>query len=96
MAKKELRRAARGPQRSAPSRGMRGGPPTVRGSLTQGAIMAAIYFALIEVITRATGSQLLANLLLALLFFMIFAVFTYFWQGFLYRRRMRKREEERK
>lgn len=58
--------------------------------------MAGIYFALIEVITRATGAQLLANLLLALLFFMIFAVFTYFWQGFLYGRRMRKREGERK
>lgn len=58
--------------------------------------MAGIYFVLIEVITRAGGTQLLANLLLALLFFMIFSVFTYFWQGFLYGRRMRRQEGERK
>jgi Kef-type K+ transport system membrane component KefB len=87
MAKKEIRRAARGPQKPAQARRTSGGPPTVRGALIQAGIMAGIYLALIEILTRAKGTRLLANLLLAVFFFMLFAVFTYFWQGYLYKKR---------
>lgn len=94
MAKKELRRAARGPQAQAKTGRVAGGPPTVRSAIVQGVIMAAVYFVVIELVARpAELAGHLVNLLLAVFFFMLFAVFTYYWQGFLYRRRQRRRGE---
>lgn len=96
MAKKELRRAARGPQKTAQTRRTRGGPPTVRGALTQAAILSVVYLVLIELLTRSKGTKLLVNVLFTIFFFMLFSVFTYFWQGYIYKRRQRARAEGKK
>jgi Kef-type K+ transport system membrane component KefB len=68
----------------------------VRGALIQAAIVSVVYFALIELLSRSKGTKLLVNVLLTIFFFMLFSVFTYFWQGYIYKRRERARVEGKK
>jgi hypothetical protein len=55
------------------------------------AILAVLWLALSRFLTRGDDRPILTDVLWAAIFFAFYVGFVYFWESFLYRRRMRRR-----
>jgi hypothetical protein len=91
VAKKEMRRAARQsqkPRQSGPRR------PTWRRAAVQGLLLTALFVLLNRFVLRSawpSGPQAIAVYIgMLAFFFLLYSVFIYYWEGFLFRRRQRK------
>jgi fatty acid desaturase len=94
VAKKEMRRAARQAQRQkAESRAQdrRDRRPSWKRSVITAAILAALWLALSRFLTRGDERPIITDIIWAALFFIFYVGFVYFWESFLYRRRLRRR-----
>ena len=93
MAKKELRRAARQPQQQ--SRARNAGPkrPNLKRALLQGAILTAVYVVVMWLFFRSSLPVWWVGLIYVLVFFAMYTGFVYFWENFLYSRRLRRQQQ---
>lgn len=93
MAKKELRRAARQGQRQMAeekAQARRDRKPSWRRSIITGVILTALWLGLSRLfVADAAWTN---TLLLAAIFFPFYVIFTYLWDSFLYKRKLRRRQ----
>ncbi len=92
MAKKERRRAHRQTQRKREA--AKQGKPTLRRSVIMGAVLGLAYFLLMEYVVGDEDRSVWVNALWSGIFFVFYSVFIYYWESFLHRRRLRKKERE--
>jgi hypothetical protein len=85
MAKKELRRAVREGQ-AAKDKKQEG--PTIRGAVIKGLLLSGIWLVLMRLFAKDTSIWL--NLLFAVVFFVLYTVFIFYWDRWLFRRRKRR------
>jgi hypothetical protein len=94
MAKKEMRRAARETQRrmaADKAQARRDRKPSWRRSIITGLILTVLWLALSRLfVSDASWPN---TLTLAALFLPFYVVFTYLWDSFLYKRKLRRRHE---
>lgn len=91
MAKKEQRRAARQTQQQR-----RRGPglvkPNLRRAATQGAILTGVYVLVMYLFFRQSLSGW-TKVVYVPVFFVMYTGFVYFWENFLYTRRLRRQQQ---
>lgn len=88
MAKKETRRAARQAGQAPKVRGPR--RPTLKRSVVQGAVLALLYLVLVRLVFDSAGRALWVDAFWTLIFFFFYSGFIYFWESFLFNRRLRR------
>jgi hypothetical protein len=76
----------RGPARGTPR------PPSLRRAVTQGVILAAIYFLVIELTPLGGGSPVGTNIIVSVVGFLVFAGVAYGADKFKYQRYLRKQK----
>jgi hypothetical protein len=94
MAKKEIRRAARQSQRQhaeAKAQARRDRKPSWRRSLITAAVLAVLWLGISRVLVPG-DRPFLTDLIWAAIFFVFYVVFVYYWESFLYRRKIRRRQ----
>lgn len=92
MAKKEQRRAARQTQQQR-TRGPGLVKPNLRRAVTQGAILTGVYVLVMYLFFRQSLPVWWAEVVYVLVFFLMYTGFVYFWENFLYTRRMRRLQQ---
>lgn len=93
MAKKEQRRAARHPQQQSRSRNPVPVRPKLKRALLQGAILTAVYVVVMWLFFRSTLPVWWVATIYVLVFFAMYTGFVYFWENFLYSRRLRRQQQ---
>jgi Flp pilus assembly protein TadB len=93
MAKKEQRRAARQPQQQSRTRKPALVRPNLRRALLQGAILTAVYVVVMWLFFRSQLPVWWAAIIYVLVFFAMYTGFVYFWENFLYSRRLRRQQQ---
>lgn len=93
MAKKEQRRAARQPQQQSRTRNPAPVRPNLKRALLQGAILTAVYVVVMRLFFRSTLPVWWLALIYVVAFFAIYTGFVYFWENFLYSRRLRRQQQ---
>ena len=89
MAKKELRRAVRDGQ-SAKDQKPAG--PTIKGAVLKGLLLSSIYLLLVRVLLKSSGRPFISDLVWAIIFFVLYTVFIFLWDRWLFRRRQRRQQ----
>lgn len=93
MAKKEARRAIRQAQQKKDS-----GPrkPTIRRAVIQGAILSALYLVIVQIFMKNESRPIYVDVFWTLIFWVFYSAFIYYWETFLFNRRMRKQQGGKK
>jgi Flp pilus assembly protein TadB len=93
MAKKEQRRAARQPQRQSRARSAGPAKPSLKRALLQGALLTAVYVVVMWIFFRSSLPKWWVGLIYVVIFFAMYTGFVYFWENFLYSRRLRRQQQ---
>lgn len=88
MAKKEMRRAARQAQRDRQI-AKRERRPSWRRSIITAVLLAVLWLGISRLLAQGTR-PIQTDLLWAGIFFVFYTLFVYYWETFLYRRRLRR------
>ncbi|MCJ7797759.1 MAG: hypothetical protein MUQ56_13540 [Thermoleophilia bacterium] len=93
MAKKEQRRAARQPQQQSRARKNAAARPNLKRALLQGAVLTAVYVVVMWLFFRSSLPVWWLGAIYVLVFFAMYTGFVYFWENFLYSRRLRRQQQ---